>query len=76
MMGPVAPGGVVVESSGARRTDEPMLDDMTLQRFRELPGVALVTPIERLQGGSMLEYGDLMGYTSIVGVEPAYFDNS
>jgi putative ABC transport system permease protein len=78
MMGPVAPGGVVVESSGARRTDEPVLDDMTLQRFRELPGVALVTPIERLQGGSggsMLAYGDLMGYVSIVGVEPAYFEN-
>lgn len=75
MMGPVAPGGVRVETSGPRRTDDPILDDMTLARFRELPGVQLVTPIERLQGGSMLEYGDLMGYASIVGVEPAYLEN-
>ncbi|MBN1248164.1 MAG: ABC transporter permease [Anaerolineae bacterium] len=76
VMGVAVPGGaVMVEATSQRRTDLPVLDDLTLALFRDMPGVELVTPIERLQMGSVLEYGDLMGYASIVGVEPAYLES-
>lgn len=73
MMGPVAPGGVVMESSGARRTDEPILDEETLEEIRGLPGVDLVTPVVHLRMGSELRFGRLQGWATIVGVEPEYF---
>lgn len=62
------------EASGRRRTDDPVLDDNTLEAFRQMDGVVLVTPIESLQGGAMLHYGELTGYGQIVGVEPVYLE--
>jgi len=77
--GPVMVEPVMIEKesgrSDQRRSDEPVLNDETLDAIRDLDGVDLVTPIESLQAGSMLRYGKLVGYGSVVGVEPAFLES-
>ena len=75
--GPVIIEGIEgkVGGSDQRRSDEPVLNDETLDAIRKLDGVDLVTPIESLQAGSMLRYGKLVGYSSVVGVEPAFLES-
>ncbi len=70
MYGPMIVERSVAPIGAQRRSDEPVLDDTTLDDIRQLDGVDLVTPIESLQTGAMLQYGKMVGYGSVVGVEP------
>jgi putative ABC transport system permease protein len=70
-MGPGGPG----PSNSQRERDLPKLDDETLEELRALPGVELVTPLERLRMGGELQSGRLRGWASIIGVEPAYLQD-
>ncbi|MGD2144528.1 MAG: ABC transporter permease [Anaerolineae bacterium] len=56
-------------ASSAR--EEAVLNDRALAEFRELPGVAAVTPQESLRGGGRLRVNRLEGHAEIVGIDPA-----
>ncbi len=71
---PMGPGGPAPANS-QRLRDLPKLDDETLEELRALPGVELVTPLERLRMGGELQSGRLRGWASIMGVEPAYLQD-
>ena len=75
--GMVAPAMMEKEGRGGtqRRSDEPVLNDEMLDAIRELDGVNLVTPIESLQASPELQYGKLVGYASVVGVEPVVLES-
>ncbi|MGC9523455.1 MAG: ABC transporter permease [Anaerolineae bacterium] len=76
MEGPVravGPSSEAVQTSPGRQ-EGPVLDDEMLESFRQLPGVELVTPLENLQMGGMIQYRNLQGYGQIIGVEPAYLE--
>ena len=57
--------------SGGGTGDEAVLDDRTLARFGELPGVVVATPREPLMGGGALRLNRLLGGAQIVGIDPA-----
>jgi len=54
--------------------DQQVLDDDALEAFRQIPGVALVSPIEPLRMGAELEIGKLRGWGQITGVAPEYLE--
>ncbi len=56
--------GVVTGSSEAR------LDAQTIDEFRDLPGVAAVTPVLRLRGSGELQFKRLSSYPNIIGIDP------
>ncbi len=58
-------GGTAPGSSG----EEAVLNDRTLDEFRDLPGVVAVTPWESLAGGGRLRLNRLVGGAQIVGVD-------
>jgi putative ABC transport system permease protein len=50
--------------------EEMVLNDRTLDKFRDLPGVVAVTPREPLQGSAMLRLNRLTGSANVVGIYP------
>jgi putative ABC transport system permease protein len=58
---------------GGRDIDPPewtVLDDRALTEFRSLEGVVSVQPVESLMAQTKVEYGQLVGYPSIWGIDP------
>jgi putative ABC transport system permease protein len=49
--------------------DQPRLDNKALAKFRELPGVAAVSPLIYLEAPAQLRWKRLGGYASITGIE-------
>jgi putative ABC transport system permease protein len=74
---------ITVFSSSAMRmfggtgptTEEAVLNDRALAEFRDLPGVAAVTPKESLTGGGMLRLNRLEGYAQIVGIDSSQVEH-
>ncbi len=68
---------ITVFSSSAMRmfggtgpaTEEAVLNDRALAGFRELPGVAAVTPKESLSGGGIFRLNRLEGHAQVVGID-------
>ncbi len=58
-------GGAAPGSSG----EKAVLNDRTLDEFRDLPGVVAVTPWESLAGGGRLRLNRLVGGAQIIGVD-------
>ena len=50
--------------------EEDVLNDLTLAKFRGLPGVVAVTPRERLMGEGTLRLNRLLGSAQVVGLDP------
>ena len=55
-----------------RNLPQQRLNDESLEQLQALPSVASVTPLEQLQAGGELEYGNWRGYGQLIGVEPEY----
>jgi putative ABC transport system permease protein len=72
--GPMGPGAPSSSAGRQRDRSQPVLDDTTLEAFRTLEGVELVTPVEPLRMGGELQFGRWVGYASVWGVEPAYVE--
>ncbi|MEE9615387.1 MAG: FtsX-like permease family protein [Anaerolineae bacterium] len=50
--------------------EEAVLNDHALAKFRKLPGVVAVTPLEPLMGNGMLRLNRLVGNAQITGIDP------
>jgi putative ABC transport system permease protein len=75
--GPMGMGGEVRMAGGGgggedRRRDQLVLNDETLDAFRGIPGVELVTPLESMWMGGELQLGKLRGWGQIIGVEQEF----
>ncbi len=65
--GPTEFGGLAF---GGQTGNNAVLNDETLQRFRELPGVVVATPLLRLQAYAQLSYKRLVNdYPSVLGID-------
>jgi putative ABC transport system permease protein len=53
-----------------RASEEAVLNDNALAKFRKLPGVVAVTPLEPLMGNGMLRLNRLVGNAQITGIDP------
>ncbi len=62
-------GGVSVATQ--QRSDAPRLDAEMLDEIRALPSVEAVYPMQNLQMGAQMSFGQLSAYAQIIGVDPA-----
>jgi len=62
-------------SPSGRAGEEAVLNDRTLDEFRDLPGVVAVTPRESLTGGGTLRLNRLMGGAQIMGIDPTQVEH-
>ena len=67
---PLMPQGRELQS-----LDWTVIDDRALAEFRDWPGVVSVAPVETLMAQSKVEYGKLVGYPTIYGVDPDTLEN-
>ncbi len=47
-----------------------ILDEKALNKIKDMPGVATVTPLVQLEGGASLRWKRLVGYANITGIDP------
>jgi putative ABC transport system permease protein len=71
---PAGMGGFIMSSSGAQR-EQTVLNDRTLNSFRDLPGVVAVTPMVNLRANASLRLNQYTAYASIVGLDPREIKN-
>ncbi|MBL7065943.1 MAG: ABC transporter permease [Anaerolineae bacterium] len=73
----VFPGSFLTSfgASPSQTSKEAVLNDRTLDEFRDLPGVAAVTPRESLMGGGTLRLNRLLGGAQIVGLDPTQVEH-
>jgi putative ABC transport system permease protein len=48
-----------------------VLDAKTIDKIRDLPGVAAATPLQELMGGAALRFKRLESYSNITGIDPS-----
>lgn len=66
---PAALGGLA-SGNAAPSQEQAILNDRTLNNFRELPGVVAVTPMVSLRVPATLRLNRLSSYANITGIEP------
>lgn len=71
---PTGMGGFVVGSASGPR-EQAVLNERTLNSFRELPGVVAVTPMVNLRTGAELRLKQYSAYASIIGIDPREIKN-
>ena len=71
---PAGMGGFIVSSSSAQR-EQSVLNDRTLNSFRDLAGVVAVTPMVNLRANASLRLNQNTAYASIVGLDPREIKN-
>ncbi|MEM7119158.1 MAG: ABC transporter permease [Chloroflexota bacterium] len=63
------PFGGPPQTNQNNNSDNPILNDRSLQELRELPGVVAATPLLRLEANSSLRLNRLTGFSSIQGID-------
>jgi len=66
---PAGMGGFIIGSSGGQR-EQSVLNDRTLNSFRDIPGVIAVTPMVNLRASTSLRLNQYSAYANIIGIDP------